>query len=106
MDAKDEIRWLNEILPRVQEHARCIVYDQFIMLLNPKFRGPTWKWEDFETSAVMLAKVSIFQLLAEGDYSAFKPKIQEAAIHTARHYARLVLKDSGIVEWWPNPETT
>ena len=34
-----EDRWLNQILPRVQDYSRAVAYDIFVNFLNPKYRG-------------------------------------------------------------------
>ena len=100
----DENRWLNVLLPVAQSHAQAVVYHEFVAFLNPRFRGASWKWENFETFAVRQAEVTAYQSFSDNDWNEFEALILAAAKSTARIFAREVLRTSGILEWWPNPE--
>lgn len=103
MSTYDENRWLNVLLPVAQSHAQAVVYHEFVTLLNPKFRGPNWKWENFETFVVRQAEVTAYQSFSDKDWNEFEALILATAKRTARIWAKTVLKDSGLMEWWPNP---
>ncbi len=103
MSMYDENRWLNVLLPVAQSHAQAVVYHEFVTLLNPKFRGPNWKWENFETFAVRQAEVTAYQSFSEKDWNEFEKEIVDSVKRTASIWAKMVMQDSGLLEWWPNP---
>lgn len=99
----DENRWLNVLLPIAQSHAQAVVYHEFVTLLNPKFRGPNWKWENFEAFAVRQAEVTAYQSFSDKDWKEFEKEIVDNVKRTACIWAKMVMQDSGLLEWWPNP---
>lgn len=100
----NEDRWLNQILPRVQDHSRAVAYDTFVNFLNPKYRGPNWKWSFFREYTIRQVKISVYQSFSDEEWGIFESQILETAEHNARFWAEEILKDSGILEWWPNAE--
>ena len=39
-----EKRWLNKILPAVQAYSHAVVYSELVTFLNPKYRGPNFRY--------------------------------------------------------------
>ena len=104
MSPESEDRWLNTLLPIAQGHAQSVVYHEFVTLLNPKYRGKNWNWENFEEFAVRHAEVTAYQSFSDSDWNKYENYIRETARRTARIWARTVMQDSGLMDWWPNPE--
>lgn len=92
--------FLDRGIGRAQAHANAVVMHEFITGMNPKFRGPNWKWQDFKKSAVKMALATAYQSFSDGEWAAWEGDINDAVGESAKHMADEVLKTSGVLDWW------
>jgi hypothetical protein len=72
-------------------------------MLNPKYRGEAFRWEEFVPFAVRWAKVSCWQSFTDAEWKRWENKIVEAAGKSAEYAAKRILQESGLLDWWPDP---
>ena len=98
-----ELAFLTKILPRAQAAGEATAYHHFVTMLNPKYRGPNFKWDGFVLYAVGWAEASCWQSFSDAEWKRWKKDIVEAARTSAEYAAKRILKASGLLEWWPDP---
>lgn len=96
--------YTNRILPLSRAHGRSCAVHMFAIMLHPKRRGVKWKWEAYVAEAVESAVETASMPFSDHDWKRWRAEIEEAAGTEARYTAERMLKQSGILEWWPNPE--
>ena len=101
--SRSELTFLNKILPRAQLYGEAAAHHEFVVMLNPKYRGSNFKWEGFVALAVQRAEVSCWQSFTDREWKRWEKDIVEAAGKSAKHTAERLLKESGLLEWWPDP---
>lgn len=88
---------------RAQAHGEAVAHHEFAVMLNPKYRGGDFKWEGFVPFAVRWAQVSVWQGFTDREWNKWESELKDAAGLSAKYAAERLLKDSGILEWWPDP---
>lgn len=101
--SRSEVTFLNKILPRAQAIGEAVAYGQFTFMLNPKYRGDGFKWENFVPFAVRWAEVTCWQSFTDAEWKRWEKEIKEAAGKSAKYAAERILDESGLLEWWPDP---
>jgi len=101
--SRSEMTFLVKILPRAQAVGEAIANHHFVTMLNPKYRGPNFKWGDFVPYAVGWAEASCWQSFSDAEWKRWKEDIVKAACTSAEYAAGRLLKKSGLLEWWPDP---
>jgi hypothetical protein len=74
--------------------------DQFITGMNPKYRGPKWKWESFKSNVIKMADASVYQNFSDAEWEAWESEVRAATKSAATHAADEILESSGVLEWW------
>jgi hypothetical protein len=100
---RTEVAFLNKILPRAQAHGEAVANHEFVVMLNPKYRGVNFKWENFSASVVQSAEVTCWQSFTDREWEQWEKEIVEAAGKSAKYAAKRILDESGLLEWWPDP---
>ena len=72
--------------------ATAITYGFFVDMLNPKNRGPTFKFETFDVEGLVVANSHIY-------IENVTPNIKKELQQTARHVWSEAIKRSGLPEW-------
>lgn len=103
--SRSEVTFLNKILPRAQAIGEAVANHQFVTMLNPKYRGEGFKWEEFVPFAVRRAEVSCWQPFTDAEWERWE-EIKAAACKSAEYAAKRLLDESGLLEWWPDPTHT
>lgn len=101
--SRSEVTFLKKILPRAQAIGESVAYHEFVVILNPKYRGDNFKWEGFVAFAVRSAEVSCWQPFTDAEWKRWGKEIKAAAGNSAKYAAERIMKDSGLLEWWPDP---
>jgi hypothetical protein len=96
--------YIEKILPRVKQHADAVVQHEFATMLNPKYRGPNWRWDKFVDFATRWAKTTVWQSFTDAEWKRWQKKIESDARRIAKITAERLMKESGILEWWPSNE--
>lgn len=101
--SRSEVTFLNKVLPRAQAVGEAVANNQFVVMLNPKYRGEAFRWEEFVPFAVRWAKVSCWQSFTDAEWKRWENEIVEAAGKSAEYAAKRILDESGLLQWWPDP---
>ncbi len=101
--SRSEETFLKKILPKAQAFGEAVAYHEFAVMLNPKYRGPNFKWEGFVQFAVRRAEVSCWQSFSDAEWKRWEKEIKAAAGNSAKYAAERTMNDSGVLEWWPDP---
>ena len=48
----------NKIVLRAQQMGYSAPYNHFVMMLNPKYQGSAWDWNNFVNMAVKMTEVA------------------------------------------------
>ena len=102
----EERAFLTKVLPKAQGFGESCASHWFVCMLNPKSRGPNFKWENFVQFVVRKAEVSCWQSFSDKEWKLWEKEIKEAACKSAKYAAERILDDSGLLEWWPDPRPT
>lgn len=78
--------------------GEATAYSHFLMFLNPKFRGPKFKWDDLPELA---AKMARGQVELAGSFGRDRKAMEDQAAHTARHTIERCFRESKIKDWLP-----
>ena len=100
---RSEKLFQDRVLPKAERIGESVAHEQFILMLNPRFRHKDFEWEEFVPIAVGWAKVSCWQSFADSEWKQWEKEIKEAAGKSAEYAAKRILKTSGLLEWWPDP---
>jgi len=95
--------YLDKILPRAQAHGVWVAHHEFVTMLNPLYRGPNWTWDKFVPRCVGQAEVTVWSSFSARDFKKWEKEITEAAGKSAKWSAEEILRDSGLLQWWPDP---
>lgn len=87
---------------RARETGEVIARDDFTALLNPKYRGANWDWSRFVSHVTWRAQIYSLKY-TQAEWDKWSDLLREAQGHAAKNVAELLLRDSGLLEWWPNP---
>ena len=93
----------DKILPKAQALGEAVANHEFVVMLNPKYRGPNWTWDKFVPRCVGQAEVTAWQSFTDREWKRWEKEIVEAAVNAAEHAAKRILEESGLLEWWPDP---
>ena len=97
---KDHV-YVDTIEPQVEGLAHAIVHHTFVSMLNPKYRGPAWRWENFPDFCARHAAATCWSSFSSDDWARWKEDIQQDIAARAAGYAQECLDTSGILDWWP-----
>ena len=73
-------------------------YSHFVMMLNPKYRGPKFTWESLANTAANLAEG---QIGLEGNWGRDLKAMRKVAAESARATISFCLRESNIQQWLP-----
>jgi hypothetical protein len=76
--------------------GQSVAYSNFVLMLNPKFRGKNFKWENLEDLAARMAASHVGLV---GDFGKDHVKMQEEAAKSARYTIQYCFKESNVKEW-------
>lgn len=93
----------DKILPKAQALGEAVANHEFVVMLNPKYRGPNWTWDKFVPRCVGQAEVTAWQSFTDREWKRWEKEIVGAAVNAAEHAAKRILEESGLLEWWPDP---
>lgn len=99
-------RYCAKITLRVQANGRAAATHLFVLTLNPKYRGPNFRWSYLEDEAAEYAVTMSYSGFTDREWNTFKALIKEDAAHSARLTIRELLKDSGVETWLPLPPSS
>ena len=89
-------------LREAQAFGRAIATNLFAAMLNPKQRGPAFRWELLEDLAVLRAGAQF------GLHVVCSPEEASSLLRIAKEEAgvqvRMLLRESGVQEWLPLPQ--
>jgi hypothetical protein len=100
--SEDEI-YSEEIFPRVRETVAAVVRHEFLTLLNPRYRGDGWDWKKFERYCLRWTEIHVRNAFGEEEWSQWGKQAQRDARRLTKLEVQTFLKESGILEWWPDP---
>ena len=87
---------------KARNFGEIVAYEEFIVMLNPKYRGGKFQWSEFVNWCARRSE-SCWQAFSASEWEKWKPELKQAAREAAEAKAQSVLKSSGIMEWWPDP---
>jgi hypothetical protein len=90
------------IVYRAQRLGQTIPYDYFVTMVNPKYQGTAWDWNNFVTLAVRMTNVTCYQAFSDKEWGKWEKEIRQIVTSTAKTYAEQIIKDSGVLEWGGN----
>lgn len=74
---------------------------EFAVTLNPKMRGPAWRWDQFSAWCEKKSGVCARAHFGDQDWKKWGPAIQRETSEQARAAANRLLRASALLEWWP-----
>jgi len=83
-----------------------MAYCEFVCMINPKMRGPAFQWAKFPDWCERRAKSSVYMSFRAREWKKWSVGIKEVAGRSAKEAAGNILRDSGLLEWWPHPDAT
>jgi hypothetical protein len=101
--ARYEKTFLTKILPRTHAIAESAANHEFVVMLNPKYRGANFKWENFPRFVERTAEVMCWRPFTDSEWRRWEKEIKEEVRESAKRAAERILKESGVLEWWPDP---
>lgn len=87
------------ILSRAQQMGHSIPYNYFVTMVNPKYQGIDWDWNNFVTLAVRMTNVTCYQAFSDKEWEKWEKEIRQIAASTAKTHAEEIIRQSGILEW-------
>jgi hypothetical protein len=84
-----------------QSHVEAIIYREFIAMLNPKYRGPAFRWDLFPNTVLRTCDVSLFNSFPLNAYEKWETEIRAVGHNHAQMVVKKIMEESGILEWWP-----
>lgn len=96
-------RYCEKYTVQAQAHGRAVATHEFVMSLNPLFRGPAFRWEGLEAMAARMARATAYQGFSDRVWALYRPLIEEDAARTARIVVKELLDQSGVQTWLPLP---
>lgn len=90
------------IVSRAQQMGYSVPYDHFVKMVNPKYQGPAWDWNNFVNMAVRMTEVVCWQAFSDKEWKKWEKEIKKIAASTAKIHAEEIIKDSGVLEWGGN----
>jgi len=87
----------NKRLSIAQQVGQSVAYDLFVMMLNPKYRGENFKWENLKNIAMSLADC---QVGLAGVFGKDLLRMKEIARRSAGFTIDSCLKESDIQSWY------
>jgi len=89
---------------RVRELGYLLPSILFAEMLNPKYRGSNWHWEEFVDFVANHVSIHIAMNFTDKEWDRWENQIKALAIRTGRETAQRLINESGILTWWPNPQ--
>ena len=90
------------IVSRAREMGHIVPYDYFVKMVNPKYQGSAWDWNNFVNLAVRMTNATCYQSFSEKEWKKWEKEIRQIATSTAKIHAAEIIKDSGVLEWGGN----
>lgn len=78
--------------------GEATAYSHFLMFLNPKFRGPKFKWVNLPDLAASMARC---QVGLAGNFGRDQSAMENQAAHMARYTVERCLRESAVQDWLP-----
>lgn len=97
------MRRLSSLVAVAKEHGRAVANHEFVAMLNPKFRGENFDWNNFVDYCARVAAANVYQSFKLDEFLRWETELKTASVESAKTEARLILKDSDLLSWWPNP---
>lgn len=90
------------IVSRAREMGHIVPYDYFVKMVNPKYQGSAWDWNNFVNLAVRMTNATCYQSFSDKEWVKWEKKIRQIATSTAKRHAEEIIRDSGVLEWCGN----
>ena len=98
------MKYTRDIRQVARDYGVAVAYDEFITMLNPKNRGPAFRWENFPARAAKMAQVTVYQAFSDEEWACFRRQIQEEAEKSAWDTSEMCLQKSGILDWFTSSD--
>jgi hypothetical protein len=90
------------IVSRAQQMGYAVPSHHFIVMINPKYQGSAWDWNNFVDRAVEMTDVTCYQSFSDKEWKKWEKDIRQIATSTAKIHAEQIIRDSGVLEWGGN----
>jgi hypothetical protein len=90
------------IVSRAQQMGWAVPYDYFVKMVNPKYQGSAWDWNNFVNLAVRMTNVTCYQSFSDKEWKKWEKDIRQIATSTAKTHAEEIIRDSGVLGWGGN----
>ncbi len=92
--------FLKDGIQRAQAHGDSVAMHEFLVFMNPRYRGPNWRWGDFKKHVIQAADVTVWQNFSDEEWKAWESEIRASTKTSASYAADRVLQTSGLMDWW------
>ena len=83
-----------------QTHVEATIYQQFIFMLNPKYRGPAFRWDLFPDTVLKTCDVTLYNSFPLETFEKWEKEIKDIGRIHAQSVIKRVMDESGILDWW------
>lgn len=84
-----------------RSYGEAVAHSNFIWFLNPKNRGPNFRWSDLEHICSSQAKFGIYTCSTKGDWGKDQKEMEKQAATSAKYTIQRCLKESDVENWIP-----